>query len=225
MTDVAANLQRVQAEIALACARVDRDPGTVRLIAVSKLQPAALIRAAFEAGQRDFGENYAQELRDKATGLADLPGLRWHAIGPLQSNKVKYVTRVAAAFHALDRLDLGRELGARRLEDPIEVFIEVNIAGETSKHGVAPSEVPALVAAARALPGLRLTGLMTMPPQGADDWEPEHSRPWFRALRELARAVGLAELSMGTTDDFPIAIEEGATVVRVGRSIFGERVG
>lgn len=222
MDTIAASLAQVQARIAAACRRAGRPDGDVQLLAVSKLQPAALIRAAHAAGHRDFGENYAQELRDKAAELADLD-LRWHAIGPLQSNKVKYVARHAASFHALDRLEVARELSARRQGDPIEVYVEVNIAGEDQKHGVPPADAPALVAQARELPGLRLVGLMCMPPQGDADWQPEHSRPWFRALRELAHGLGLRGLSMGTTDDFEVAIEEGATVVRVGRSIFGER--
>jgi pyridoxal phosphate enzyme (YggS family) len=220
---LAERLASVHARVAAACARAGRDPASVTLLAVSKLQPAALIEAAWQAGQRDFGENYAQELRDKAAALAHLPGLRWHAIGPLQTNKVRYVARAASAFHALDRLEVAVELSKRRLDDPIDVYLEVNVGGEASKGGVSPEALPALYDQVRALPGLRILGLMTMPPQGGDDWTPDHARPHFRRLATLAASLGLTGLSMGTTEDFEVAIEEGATLVRVGRSIFGER--
>ncbi len=219
MTDVAANLSAVRQRVAAAATRAGRDPATVALIAVSKLQPAELIRAAYEAGQRDFGENYAAELRDKAEALA-LPGLRWHAIGALQSNKAKYVARVASAFHAVDRVDVLTENGKRRAGPPIDAYIEVNIADEPTKSGVSPAALGAFYAEACAVPGTHIVGLMCMPPYT----EPaEASRPHFRRLAVLARALGLPGLSMGTTDDFEVAIEEGATSVRVGRSIFGER--
>jgi hypothetical protein len=216
-------LVAVRAAIVAAATRAGRAPEDVRLLAVSKLQPIELVRELYAAGQRDFGENYAQDLRDRAAALADLTELRWHAIGPLQTNKVKYVARVAVAFHALDRLEVAREL-SRRVGRPIDVFLEVNVAGEQTKHGVAPEEVERLCAAVRDLPNLRVVGLMTMPPQPDDPgWSPEVNRPHFRRLRALAAEVGLRELSMGTTSDFEVAVEEGATWVRVGRSLFGER--
>lgn len=218
MTTIGDRLDSVKQRIDAACARAGRDPGSVRLIAVSKLQPLDAVREAWAAGQRDFGENYAQHLRDRARELAALDGIRWHAIGPLQTNKVKYVAAAAAAFHALDRVEVAEELG-RRVATPMPCFVEVNVAGEATKHGVAPHALGVLLAALRDVRGIDVIGLMTMPPYG----EAEAARPWFRRLRELAGEHGLGELSMGTTDDFEVAIEEGATCVRVGRSIFGER--
>jgi pyridoxal phosphate enzyme (YggS family) len=192
----------------------------VQLLAVSKRQPESAIREAYALGLRHFGENYAQELRDKADALSDLRGLRWHAIGPLQTNKAKYVAKVAHAFHALDRLDVAEELSRRRTFEPLRCYLEVNLGGEASKGGVPPSDVPALAEEVRALPHLTLVGLMALPPLTED---PEQARPPFRALRALAQENGLPELSMGTSSDFEVAIEEGATVVRVGTLLFGER--
>lgn len=216
---VADGLREVRARIEAACRRAGRDPAGVELIAVSKLQPEALIREAYAVGQRAFGENYAQELRDKAAHLADLPGLRWHAIGPLQTNKAKYVARAAHAFHALDRLEVAQELSRRRQGGALRVFVEV-WPGEAGKSGVRAEDAPALVEQARALPGLEVAGLTIMPPLAE---EPGASRPYFRRLRELAAGLGLRELSMGTTSDFEVAVEEGATLVRVGTAIFGAR--
>jgi PLP dependent protein len=220
MSAVAERLAGIRARVAAACARAGRPVESVTLVAVSKLKPEALLREAYAAGQRDFGENYAQELRDKAAGLEALAGLRWHAIGPLQTNKVKYVARAAQAFHALERMDVARELSKRRLEAPLPCYIEVNVGGEASKSGLLPEALGAFVEEARTLPGLRLEGLMTLPPPTE---EPEQARGYFRRLRELAREQGLPGLSMGTTHDFELAIEEGATLVRVGTAIFGER--
>ncbi len=190
----------------------------MELIAVSKLQPASAIREAHQAGQRHFGENYAQELRDKASELADLEGLCWHAIGPLQLNKVKYVVRAAAAFHALDRLEVARELSRRRQGPPLSCLIELNLGGESSKGGIAAAQLPAFIEAVRALPNLEVVGLMTLPPLGEDP------RPYFRAIATEAKRWSLPQLSIGTTADFESAIEEGATAVRVGTALFGERV-
>ncbi len=213
-------LARVRERIAAACARAGRGADSVQLVAVSKLKPAARVRAAWAAGQRDFGENYAQELRDKAAELSDLPGLRWHAIGPLQTNKVKYVARAACAFHALDRLEVAEELSRRRLESPLPCYVELNLGAESSKGGLAPAALPAFLERVRALPGLRVEGLMALPPPSE---EPEGMRPHFAHLRRLAQAEGLTGLSMGTTHDFEVAVEEGATLVRVGTALFGER--
>lgn len=220
MSEVAERLAAVRARVAAACARAGRPPESVTLVAVSKLKPAALIREAWAAGQRHFGENYAQELRDKAAELADLPGLQWHAIGPLQTNKVKYVSKAASAFHALDRLEVAEELSRRRLQAPLPCYVEVNVGGEATKHGLAPEALGAFLEQVRRLPGLRVEGLMALPPPPE---EAEQARGGFRTLRELARQHGLAGLSMGTTHDFELAIEEGATLVRVGTAIFGER--
>lgn len=217
---LADRLSAIQDRIAAACARAGRDPATVQLLPVSKRMPEAAIREAYALGLRHFGENYAQELRDKAEHLADLRGLRWHAIGPLQTNKAKYVAKVAYAFHALDRLEVAQALSQRRAFEPLRCFLEVNLGGEASKGGVAPEKVPELTEQVRALGGLTLVGLMALPPLAED---PEAARPHFRALRALAEANGLSELSMGTSADFEVAIEEGATVVRVGTLLFGAR--
>lgn len=220
-SDLAQRLEAVRARVAAACARAGRPVESVTLVAVSKLKPSGMIREAYAAGQRDFGENYAQELRDKAAELADLEGLRWHAIGPLQTNKVKYVARVASAFHALDRLEVARELSKRREgAAPLPCFVEVNVGGEATKSGLEPSALADFLAQARALPGLRLVGLMSLPPPTDDE---ARARGYFQALHELGQRHALPELSMGTTHDFEQAIEAGATLVRVGTAIFGER--
>jgi PLP dependent protein len=220
MQDTAQRLSHVRARIEAACARSGRPVSQVTLVAVSKLQPPDAIRAAHAAGQREFGENYPQELRDKANELGSLEGLRWHAIGPLQTNKAKYVAKSASVFHALDRLDLARELSARREGSALPCLIQVNVAQEASKHGVAPEALARLLDEVRELPRLEVVGLMTLPPLAED---PEATRPYFRALFELAARHQLSALSMGTTHDFEVAISEGATLVRVGTAIFGER--
>jgi PLP dependent protein len=219
MTDVATSWRAVLERVRAAEARAGRAAGSVEVVAVSKLQPPEAIRAAFAAGARAFGENYAQELRDKAEALSDLPGLRWHAIGPLQTNKARYVARSAHVFHALDRLEVARELSRRRTGTPLAVYVEVNVGGEATKSGVDPAALGGLLEAVRALPGLELVGLMTMPPLAPA----EEVRPLFRALATLGREHGFAGLSMGSTPDFETAIEEGATVIRVGTAVFGER--
>jgi pyridoxal phosphate enzyme (YggS family) len=210
----------IEARIAAACARAHRPRESVRLVAVSKLQPAAAIREAWALGQRDFGENYAQELRDKAAELAPLEGIRWHAIGALQPKNAKYVAKAAAYFHALDRLDTAAELSKRRTGEPLQCLLELNLAGEGSKSGVPSTEAPKLAGALRDLPNLKLVGLTAMPPPSED---PEASRPHFARLRGLAASLGVHELSMGSTQDFEVAIEEGATLVRVGTALFGAR--
>ncbi|MBI3184773.1 MAG: YggS family pyridoxal phosphate-dependent enzyme [Myxococcales bacterium] len=217
---IASRLAQVSERVARACRAAGRPEGAVELVAVSKLQPPEAIREAYRAGQRAFGENYAQELRDKAAALADLPKLRWHAIGPLQTNKARTVASVAQVFHALDRREVARELSRRRSGAPLRCLIEVNVAGEATKRGVAAEEARKLLDEVRGLPNLEVAGLMCLPPLEDD---PERSRPHFRALAALARSLGLSELSMGTTADFEVAISEGATMVRVGTAIFGER--
>ena len=219
MSDVAASWKAVLERVRITAARAGRPEQSVEVVAVSKLQPPEAIRAAYAAGARAFGENYAQELRDKAEALSDLSELRWHAIGPLQTNKARYVARSAHVFHALDRLEVAQELSRRRTGPPLAVYVEVNVAGEASKTGVTPAALGSLLDSSRSLPGLRLVGLMTMPPLAPA----EEVRPYFRALAALAREHGLPGLSMGSTQDFEVAIEEGATVVRVGTAIFGER--
>jgi PLP dependent protein len=206
---VASRLEAVRAGI----------PAGVTLVAVSKAQPAEAIRQAHQAGQRHFGENYVQEWREKAAALADLPGLVWHFVGGLQTNKVKYLVGKVGLIHAVDREELGREIARRSAAAGIasRVLVEVNVAGEASKAGCAPEEAPALVAALRALPGLEVAGLMCIPAPE------EPPRPHFARLRDLAARLGLRELSMGMSGDYREAIAEGATIVRVGSAIFGER--
>ena len=194
-------------------------PAGVTLVAVSKTQPAAAIREAHAAGQRDFGENYAQEWRDKADALADLADLRWHFIGGLQTNKVKYLAGRVAAIHTVDRVELAREISKRFAAKGAvaRVYLEVNVGGEASKSGCGPAEAAALAGAVRALPAVELVGLMTIPPPGDDP------RPHFRTLRALRDRLGVAGLSMGMSADWRVAIDEGSTCVRVGSAIFGPR--
>ncbi|MBI5488192.1 MAG: YggS family pyridoxal phosphate-dependent enzyme [Deltaproteobacteria bacterium] len=223
---VADRLREIRARIAAAARRAGRDPAGITLVAVSKTREADEIRAAVAAGQLDFGENYAQELAAKREALADLPQLRWHMIGHLQRNKAKLLV---PGIHVLQTIDSPKliEVVERRLAEHdacLEVLIQVDVAGEEQKSGAPPEEVPVLVAAIRACPHLRLRGLMVIPPFTAGA---EESRPYFRALRELGAELapreGERELSMGMSDTFEVAVEEGATIVRVGTAIFGER--
>lgn len=224
---IAENLRAIQSRIDKAARDAGRDPSEVTLLAVSKTKPAAMVREAYAAGHRAFGENYAQELRDKAAELADLKDLQLHAIGPLQSNKAKYIAQSAAAFHALDRIGLAEELSKRcvALGRVLPCYLEVNLGGEAQKGGVMPEGLDALADATAQLPGIRLAGLMCIPPNLE---EPEAARPYFVRLRTLrdglrARHPSCAGLSMGMSGDFEVAIAEGATVVRVGSAIFGTR--
>jgi pyridoxal phosphate enzyme (YggS family) len=226
LNKIPARLAEVKQRIDEATRRAGRAPGSARLVAVSKGKPAEAIRAAFAAGQRDFGENYAQELAAKADALGDLAGLRWHAIGQLQRNKAKQVARVASVIHSVDRADLVSELDRRAgaMSRKIDVLVEVNVAGEATKSGCAPEEAGAVLDAIAKAPNLRAVGLMTMAPFFD---EPELARPTFAELRALQGKLGgasaLPELSMGMSHDFEVAIEEGATLVRVGTAIFGAR--
>lgn len=203
-----------------------RTPDQVRLIAVSKGQPAEAIRAAHAAGQRDFGENYAQELLEKAEALADLDGLVWHAIGRLQRNKAKLVVRAAQVVHSVDRAELAVELDRRTaaLGRKLPVLLEINVGGEATKGGCAPGDLGPLLDEVARCPHLQPIGLMTIAPF-LDD--PADVRPFFAELRALRDAHGgpaaLPELSMGMSHDFEAAIAEGATLVRVGTAIFGPR--
>lgn len=211
-------LAEVRERIARAAARAGRKPEEITLVAVTKVFPASVIREAYELGLRDFGENYVQEFERKHPELADLPGARFHLIGHLQSNKAR---RAAELFDVIQTLDTPKL--ARRLNDTgrrLPVMIEVKLSEEASKSGVDPAGLPALVEAVRACPNLALLGLMTMPPWSED---PEASRPYFARLRRLAEDHGLRELSMGMSHDLEVAIEEGATCVRVGTALFGPR--
>ena len=229
MASVAENLARVKEAINAAAARAGRDPASVLLVAVSKLKSAAMVREAIAAGQLDFGENYAQELRDKMREIAD-PRLCWHFIGHLQKNKVKYVAGKACEVHAVDSEEIALEIGARAEKEGKRqrVMIEVNVGGEAAKSGVDPGAAAGLVEAVRGIAGVELVGLMTMPPFEDD---PARERPYYRALRELRDRIrteigdpaALPELSMGLSHDFTEAIAEGATRVRVGTAIFGAR--
>ena len=212
-------LAQVQASIYQACLRAHRAPACVQLLAVSKYQPIRHIQEAWALGLRHFGENYAQALRDRACALAELQPLHWHAIGPVQKKNAKYIAKVAWAFHALDDLGLAEKLSQQRQGEPLRCFIQLNVAKEPQKSGLNPAELASFLKATSALPGLHVCGLSCLPPLSA---EPEKSRPYFKALASLACQHSLKELSMGTTQDFHIAIEEGATWVRVGTALFGE---
>jgi hypothetical protein len=210
----------VRAAIDAAARRVGRDPASVTVVAVTKYVDVATARALVDAGVRDLGENQYQQLRDRAPELADL-GVRWHAIGPLQRNKVRYVARWASVFHALERVDVAAALSSRREAEgaaPVDCYVQVNLAGERTKAGIEPDGVGPLLAACASLGGLRVIGLMTMPPLAAT---PEDSRLWFRQLARLAAEHDLAGLSMGTSADYEVAVEEGATAVRIGSAFFG----
>lgn len=212
-----------------AATRADRQPDTVRLIAVSKTFPIDAVRAAYDAGQRDFGENRVQEGLQKIAASAEMKS-RWHLIGHLQSNKARKAAENFAALHSIDSVDLLQRVdtAARAAGAQPDVLVQVDLALEPTKHGAALDEVPAIVAEAARCQAARVVGLMLLPPFVEN---PEDARPWFRQLRELrdrlASDLGapdlLRELSMGMSHDFEVAIEEGATMVRVGTAIFGQR--
>jgi pyridoxal phosphate enzyme (YggS family) len=220
-------LARVEGLIAGACARVGRQRREVTLVAASKSQPVESLRHAVSCGIRLFGENRVQEGRDKA---AQLPGLTWHLLGPLQSNKVRMALEVFSTLHALDRPSIvtavDREAGRQKRR--VAAFVEVNLALEPSKHGFAPADLLSQRELFESVEHLDLLGLMAIPPPGA---EAEASRPWFHQLAALRDQIGSSQrwpgfvgaLSMGMSDDFEVAIEEGATHVRVGTSLFGAR--
>jgi pyridoxal phosphate enzyme (YggS family) len=227
-TQIADNIRTIRNRMAAAAARAGRDPAGIRLMAVSKTVEPERIRQAIDAGVGLLGENYVQEAREKIPAVGQ--AVQWHMIGHLQTNKVKYVVTLFDWIHSVDRLELAQELSRRAGQHGrvLNVLIEINVSGEASKNGARPADVLELARQVAALPNLSVRGLMTMPPYSDD---PENSRPYFVALRrlrdELAAAalpgVAMAELSMGMTDDFEVAIEEGATIIRVGRAIFGER--
>ena len=222
MTGIAERWAAVRANVAAACERAGRAPSEVTIVAVSKTHPASAIREAAAAGATDFGENYAQELAAKQ---AELGELRWHFIGRLQRNKAKLVAGKVALVHAVDSEELAAELGKRAAQvQPI--LVAVNLAGETTKGGVTAETAPELARRIAALANVRLDGLMTMPPPSDD---PEASRPMFEALRALRDRIAgelgqpLPSLSMGMSGDYEVAIQCGATHVRIGTAIFGGR--
>ena len=222
----ATNLQDVQKRIAAACLRSGRQPEDVRLLPVTKTVPAHILRFAFAAGISDFGENKLQEARDKHAALDDL-AIRWSIIGHLQTNKVKYLVRLASEFHALDSFRVAEEMN-RRLDAQgrdLDVFVQVNTSGEASKYGLHPDDLMAFVERLHEYPRLKPRGLMTLAIFSTDT---ERVRTCFRLLRSLRDQVvtvhsGLTQLSMGMSGDYEVAIEEGADIVRVGQAIFGSR--
>lgn len=216
---IAQRLAEVRERIAAACARSGRSPGDVTLITVTKGFPPEAVREAVAAGVHDIGENRVQEAQAKRAALVGLSDARWHMIGHLQSNKVKAALDLFDTIHSVDSIHLAEEI-SRRAPKPVPVFLEVNVAGETSKTGLALAELPAAYQAISRLPNVDVRGLMTVAPIAAS---PEDVRPIFRRLAAEASALNLRELSMGMSDDYEVAIEEGATHVRVGRAIFGER--
>lgn len=215
---LAQKLELVEQRIRDAARRSKRQREAIRLIAVTKKFPAEILRAAYAAGLRDFGENYVQEFEDKYPALTGMPEARYHLIGHLQSNKSKKAAELFQTIQTVDSAKLARRLDAEG--KPLTILIEVKLSGEEAKAGAAPEELPALIEAIGECRCLRLAGLMTMPPWSED---PEQTRPYFARLRELAQLHQLPELSMGMSHDLEAAIEEGATMVRVGRGLFGPR--
>ena len=227
---IADRVAAVRERIARAADRASRSPGDVTLVAISKTHPADAVRAAFEAGVRDFGENRVQEAEPKIAATADLAasGLCWHLVGHLQSNKVRRAAALFGVVQSVDSLELAERLARFGAEAgrAVRGLVQVDLAGEETKFGLPEAELLSVLEAVRGREGLRVEGLMVLPPYFED---PERARPYFRRLRSLhdrARAAGLLEgreLSMGMSHDFEVAVEEGATIVRIGTAIFGER--
>ena len=225
---ITANLDLITREIAAAAAAAGRRPESVKLVAVSKTMPVALVEEAARAGQRLFGENYVQELVEKAGQVT--AAVEWHFIGHLQSNKVKHIAGLVSLIHSVDRLSLAEEIDRQwaRIGKVCNILIQVNVAGEATKSGTASEEAMNVVREIALLRNVRIGGLMTMPPFFDN---PEAARPYFRELRLLADkisalaipGVSMKELSMGMSGDFEVAIEEGATLVRIGSALFGSR--
>jgi hypothetical protein len=226
MTAILSNLQAIHQAISQAAQAAQRDAASVRLLAVSKTFPADAVREAYAAGQHAFGENYAQEALDKIMALHDLP-IEWHFIGPVQSNKTRDIAEHFTWVHSVDRLKIAQRLSAQRPTSlpPLNICLQVNVSGEESKSGVAPEEVLSLALQIEQLPQLKLRGLMAIP---APVDEVEQQRKPFAQLRELSQlliknGVAVDTLSMGMSHDFVAAIQEGATIIRVGTAIFGRR--
>jgi len=214
------NIQEVEKRISLACQRAGRSPNEVKVVAVTKTIEVPAIHAAFDAGIKDFGENRVQEASRKIEGLRNLrPGFTWHMVGHLQRNKVKTATEIFDIIQSVDSLSLAESLNACS-QERLQILIQVNVAAEVTKGGFCPSEIEEMADKIGRLPNLEILGLMTIAPWTSDI---EEVRPVFRKLRELRDALKLRQLSMGMSDDFEVAIEEGSTLVRIGRAIFGER--
>lgn len=224
MTTIKNNLQAIQKRIQVAAHAAKRDPADISLLAVSKTWPASVILAAWQAGQKAFAENYVQEAMKKIHELSDY-AIEWHFIGPIQSNKTRLIAEHFSWVHSVDSLKNAQRLSQYRPETlpPLQVCIQVNISGETSKHGVSPENLEILAAQVKGLPKIKLRGLMTIPKATQDSYQQQQA---FRRLRELKEKLNgsmLDTLSMGMSGDFEAAIQEGATIVRLGTAIFGER--
>jgi len=220
VVDIEANIREVRRRMAQACERSRRSVDEITLVAITKGFEAQVVRAALDSGIRDFGENRVQEAEEKIAQLKDLrPAVTWHMVGHLQSNKAKVAVGLFDIIHSVDSIKLAEILN-RRAEKPLTVLLEVNVSGEVTKTGFSLGELAAAAKEIAQLTNLNLMGLMTVAPFVPD---PEEVRPVFRKLRELRDSLGLKQLSMGMTDDFEVAIEEGATMLRVGRAIFGDR--
>ncbi|MDY6910929.1 MAG: YggS family pyridoxal phosphate-dependent enzyme [Chloroflexota bacterium] len=218
--DIEWNVREVENRTRLACERAGRSPDEVTLVAITKTHDAGMVRAAFKAGLRHFGENRVQEASEKIIELAEVRSQStWHMVGHLQTNKVKTALQLFDIIQSVDSVKLAESL-SQSAQKPFPVLVQVNIAEEDSKSGFAVSEVSRAISEIGKMPNLEIKGLMTIAPWVAD---PEEVRPVFRELRELRDALGLEQLSMGMTDDYEVAIEEGATLVRVGRALFGKR--
>ncbi|MBQ9322072.1 MAG: YggS family pyridoxal phosphate-dependent enzyme [Eubacterium sp.] len=228
MSELSDNLQRVEERIQKACARSGRDRNSVELIAVSKTKPVPMLMEAYEAGERFFGENKVQEIQEKGPQMPS--DVRWHMIGHLQKNKLRYVVGKTELIHSVDTLELAEAIQAEAMkrETDVSVLLEVNVAGEDTKFGLRPEDTPDLAANIAGLSRVHIRGLMTVAPFVSD---PEENRFVFRKLRQLSVDIArqnidnvtMSVLSMGMTNDFDIAIEEGATCIRVGTALFGAR--
>jgi PLP dependent protein len=223
MNNIAEQLSAAYQNISENCAMLSRDPAGIQLIAVSKTKPVDAIVSAYQAGQSQFGENYPQELVAKAEQLAALPEIQWHFIGPLQSNKTRLVAEHASWVHSIDRLKIAERLAAQRPAalKPLQVLLQINISAEPSKAGISADALPALAQAIADLPGLALRGLMAIPAPG-------DSKRAFAAMQKLSETLqqqhpGANELSMGMSDDWLLALQYGATMIRLGTAIFGAR--
>jgi len=225
---ISSSIEKIRSQIGAAALSTGRDPSAIRLVAVSKTKPASMVDEAAEAGQSVFGENYVQEFVAKAAEVKS--DVEWHFIGHLQSNKVRQIAGMVSMIHSVDRFSLAEEIDRQwgRLGLVCDILIQVNVSGEATKSGTTSEETRGLVKQVALLPNVRICGLMTMPPFFDD---PEAARPYFRELRTLAReieqlaipGVSMNELSMGMSGDFEVAVEEGATLVRIGSAIFGSR--
>ena len=231
--DLASRLAEVDARIADAARTAGRDPAELARIVVTKFHPASLVEQLYDLGVRDVGENRQQELTDKRGRVRDLPGLTWHFIGQIQANKTRSIAEHFAWVHGVDRLKIAERLSAQRPfhAPPLNVCLQLNVGGEASKGGVPAAEMAPLARAVRELPGLKLRGVMCMPPAETDVLR---QRQWFREARQVfdylnekgggnEQGLGLDTLSMGTSADYPAAIAEGATIVRIGTAVFGRR--